>query len=187
MKPILLDFPEEFYSERLLIRKPMPGDGKAVYEAMKASIKELKSWMSWAHREQTMEDVEAVVREAHAKFLTREDLRLHIFNSETGEFIASSGLHRINWDIPKFEIGYWIDTRFNGNGYITEATEAITKFAFNTLKAKRVEIRCDPINVRSKAIPDRLGFTLEGILKDDGLSADGKEIRDTCIYAKTTQ
>ena len=187
MKPILLDIPEEFYTDRLLIRKPLPRDGKAVYQAMLASLTELKEWMPWAHREQTEEDVEANMREAHAKFLTREDLRLHIFKKETGEFIGSSGLHRINWDIPKFEIGYWIDTRHSGRGYITEAAEAITNFAFTELKAKRVEIRCDFKNNKSWAIPDRLGFTLEGILRNDGISADSKELRDTCIYAKVNK
>ncbi|MEH7505107.1 GNAT family N-acetyltransferase [Neobacillus drentensis] len=184
MKPILLDFPDQFYTERLLIRMPLPGDGKVVYQAMQASLNELKEWMPWAHREQTEEDVEVNMREAHAKFLTREDLRLHIFNRETGEFIGSSGLHRINWNIPKVEIGYWIDTRYSGKGYITEAAEAITNFAFTELKAKRVEIRCDSKNIRSRAIPERLGYTLEGILKNDEISADRKDLRDTCIYAK---
>ncbi|MEW9053915.1 MAG: GNAT family N-acetyltransferase [Neobacillus sp.] len=185
MKPVLLDFPEEIYSERLLIRKPLPGDGRVVYEAIQASLTELKPWMPWAHMNQTAEDVEANIREAHAKFLTREDLRLHIFNRETGEFIGSTGLHRINWDIPKFEIGYWVDTRKTGKGYITEAAEALTNFCFTELNAKRVEIRCDSTNEKSRAIPERLGFTLEGILKNDGLSGDGQDVRDTCIFAKT--
>ncbi|MDQ1146442.1 RimJ/RimL family protein N-acetyltransferase [Bacillus sp. SORGH_AS 510] len=185
MKPILIDFPEQLTTERLLIRKPMPGDGKAVYDAMQASLTELKEYMPWAHRNQTVEDVEVNMREAHAKFLTREDLRLHLYDKETREFIGSSGLHRINWSVPKFEIGYWIDTRHSGKGYITEATHAITEFAFTELKARRVEIRCDSNNSKSRAIPEKLGFTLEGILKNDGLSADGIEIRDTCVYAKT--
>lgn len=184
MKPILIDFPEEIFTKRLLIRKPMPGDGKAVYAAIKASLNELKPWMPWAHTNQTVEDVEGNIRDAHAKFLTREDLRLHIFHKVTGEFIGSSGLHRINWDIPKFEIGYWIDTRLSGKGYITEAAEGITDFAFKELNAKRVEIRCDSQNVRSRAIPEKLGYTLEGILKNDGISGEGTDLRDTCVYAK---
>jgi RimJ/RimL family protein N-acetyltransferase len=185
MKPILLDFPEEFYTERLLIRKPFPGDGKAVYEAIQASLNELKPWMPWAHNKQTEEDTEANMRDAHAKFLTREDLRLHLYQKDTGEFIGSSGLHRIKWDIPRFEIGYWIDTRHQGKGYMTEAAEAISNFAFKELNAKRVEIRCDAKNIRSKAIPERLGFRLDGILKNYAISADGKELVDECIYAKT--
>ncbi|MED4228346.1 GNAT family N-acetyltransferase [Neobacillus cucumis] len=184
MKPILIDFPEEIYSERLFIRKVMPGDGKMLFEAMKASLNELKPWMPWANREQTEQDVEANVRDAYAKFLTREDLRLHIFNRETGQFIGATGLHRMNWEVPKFEIGYWIDTRLSGNGYITESTKALTEFCFNELNAKRVEIRCDSKNTKSRKIPEKLGFTLEGILKNDGISADKQELRDTCIYAK---
>ncbi|MBI0576992.1 GNAT family N-acetyltransferase [Neobacillus cucumis] len=184
MKPILLDFPEQFYTERLRISMPLPGDGKLVYAATQASIKELKPWMPWAHKNQTEEDVEVNIRDAHAKFLTREDLRLHLFDKETGEFIGSSGLHRINWTVPKFEIGYWIDTRYSRRGYITEAVQGITEFAFTELKARRVEIRCDTKNTKSRAIPEKLGFTLEGILKNDALSGDGKELRDTCVFAK---
>lgn len=185
VKPLLLEFPEEFTTERLIIRKPLPGDGKFVYEAIQASLNELKPWMAFAHMNQTEQDVEANIRDSIAKFITREDLRLHLFNKETGEFIGSSGLHRINWDIPKFEIGYWIDTRFSGRGYITESTEAITKFAFTELNAKRVEIRCDPRNTKSRAIPEKLGFTLEGILKNEGISVESKEPRDICVFAKT--
>ncbi|MDP4084363.1 MAG: GNAT family N-acetyltransferase [Bacillota bacterium] len=184
MNPILFDFPDSFYTERLKIRSPRHGDGKAVFEAISASLNELKPWMPWAHKNQTEQDVECNVRSAHAKFLTREDLRLHIFLKNTGQFIAASGLHRINWDVPKFEIGYWIDTRYSGNGYMTEAVQGITCLAFQTLHANRVEIRCDAKNVKSRAIPEKLNFVLEGILKNDGVSADGKEVRDTCIFAK---
>jgi ribosomal-protein-serine acetyltransferase len=187
MNPILKEFPTEFFTDRLLIRMPQPGDGKAVYQAIQASIAELKPWMPFAQKEQSEQDVELNIREAHVKFLQREDLRLLIFRKDTGEFIASSGLHRINWDVPKFEIGYWIDTRHSGKGYMTEAVQGITRFAFHELKARRVEIRCDSRNKKSRAIPERLGFTLEGILKNDALSADGKQLRDTCVYAKITE
>lgn len=185
MRPILLDFPTEFTTERLLIRMPKPGDGKKVFEAINASIEELKPWLPFAHIEQTEEDVEVNIREAHLKFLKREDLRLLVFLKDTGELIASSGLHRIDWDIPKFEIGYWIDTRYTGKGYITEAVQGITDFARKELKARRIEIRCDTRNKKSAAIPERLGFTLEGILRSDSLKVGSStELRDTSIYAK---
>jgi RimJ/RimL family protein N-acetyltransferase len=185
MKPILLDFPTEFTTDRLLIRLPMPGDGKVMYEAINASIEELKPWLPFAQMEQTEEDVEVNIREAHLKFLKREDLRLLVFHKDTGELVASSGLHRIDWDIPKFEIGYWIDSRHSGKGYMTEAVQGITDFAVNELKARRVEIRCDTRNSKSAAIPERLGFTLEGILRNDSLEIGSTtRLRDTSIYAK---
>lgn len=185
MNPILLEFPTEFYTERLLIRLPKPGDGKVVHQAMQASIHELKPWMPFAQKEPSEEETEVNIRKAYVNFFNREDLRLLIFHKDTGEFIASSGLHRINWAVPKFEIGYWIDSRFSGKGYMTEAVQAIANFAFVKLKARRVEIRCDSKNTKSRRIPEKLGFELEGILKNDDFSADGKWLRDTCIYAKT--
>jgi RimJ/RimL family protein N-acetyltransferase len=185
MNPLLIDFPEEFSTERLVIRMPKPGDGQAVFDAINASIEELKPWMPFAQNEQSAQDVELNIREAYIKFLKREDLRLLVFLKETGELVASTGLHRIDWSLPKFEIGYWIDSRFSGKGYMTEAVNRITDFAFHELKARRVEIRCDVKNKKSRAIPERLGYSLEGILKNDDWSVDKSGLRDTCIYAKT--
>ncbi|MEH7385881.1 GNAT family N-acetyltransferase [Bacillus sp. JJ1521] len=184
MNPMLKEFPEEFTTERLVIRMPKPGDGKAVHDAIKASINELKPWMPFAQNDQTEQDVELNIRSAHISFIKREDLRLLVFLKETGEFIASSGLHKIDWAVPKFEIGYWIDSRFSGKGYMTEAVKGIADFAFHELNARRVEIRCDEKNSKSRAIPQKLGFTLEAILKNDDLSPDSNELRNTCIYAK---
>ncbi|MEH7472608.1 GNAT family N-acetyltransferase [Priestia megaterium] len=184
MNPLLLDFPSEFYTKRLFIRMPLPGDGKAVSQAINESIEELKPWMPFAQTEQTVEEAEINIRKSHTQFLEREDLRLLIFLKETGEFVGSSGLHRIDWNVPKFEIGYWINSRFSNKGYMTEAVEGIMNFALKELKAKRVEIRCDSNNAKSRAIPEKLGFRLEGILENDDVSVNGVDLRDTCIYAK---
>lgn len=183
MNPILLDFPTEFETDRLFIRMPMPGDGAVTCESINASLKELQPWMPFAQKEQTVDETEVVVRQGYLNFLNRSDLRLLVFKKDTGEFVASSGLHRINWDVPKFEIGYWIDTRYSGRGYMTEAVQGITEFAVRELNARRIEIRCDSLNTKSRAIPEKLGFALEGVLKKDSVSVDG-EIRDTCIYSK---
>jgi Acetyltransferases, including N-acetylases of ribosomal proteins len=67
---------------------------------------------------------------------------------------------------------------------MTEAVQRISQFAFEELSAKRLEIRCDSDNIRSRAVASRARFELEGILKQDRRSADGKTLRDTCIYAK---
>ncbi|MBU5468571.1 GNAT family N-acetyltransferase [Virgibacillus sp. MSJ-26] len=182
--PILKDFPNEFVTSRLLVRLPLPGDGEQVYKAITRSKEELKPWLPFARNEQAVEETEINVRESYVAFLKREDLRLHIFDKETNEFIGCTGLHRIDWNVPKFEIGYWIDTKFSGQGLISEAVEGVTNFAFEELGAKRVEIRCDFKNVKSKAVPERLGYTLEAILKNDDVSLEGDELRDTCIYAK---
>lgn len=183
MDPILMDIPTEFYTDRLYIRMPKPGDGKVVHEAIEASLNELRPWMLFANYERDEADTELGVREAHAKFITRDDLRLYIFLKDTMQFIGSSGLHNPNWNVPSFEIGYWIDSRFSGKGYMTEAVRGITDYAFEHLNARRIEIRCDRLNRRSIAIPERLGYTFEGTLRNHDISVDGKSLRDTVIYA----
>lgn len=186
MKPILRDFPDSFDSERLTIRSPRPGDGPALYQAIQESIEELRPWLPWANSEDPKpENAEITVRRAHTQFLSREDLMLFLTLKETGQIIGGSGLHRIDWSIPKFEIGYWIHTAYSGKGYVTEAVEAITQFAFEQLGAERVEIRCDSKNIRSAAIPRRLGFTHEGTLRADSRNHITNELRDTLIFAKT--
>ena len=183
MDALLLDFPESFESNRLTIRAPRAGEGTEVNAAVRETFDDLKPWMPWAQQMPTLEESESFVRRSQCDFLARKDLMLFLFLKGTDTLVGGSGLHRINWDIPKFEIGYWCRKRFQGQGYITESTEAITKFAFETLGAKRVEIRCDSKNVRSRRIPDRLEFKLEGTFRNDSLSPLG-ELRDTLVFAK---
>lgn len=183
MNPLLLDIPESFESERLLIRSPLAGDGAQLNEAVKESIRELRPWMPWAENIPSIDESEAVVRRARLRFLERSDFMLFLFLKETGQLIGSSGLHRIDWQSRKFEIGYWVRSAFSGNGYISEAADAITKFAVQEFKANRVEIRCDSRNIKSAGVAQRLGFTLEGILRYEKCAVDGS-LRDTMVYSK---
>lgn len=52
------------------------------------------------------------------------------------------------------------------------------------LRARRLEIRCESTNTKSRTIPEKLGYELEGILRNEDFSADGKKLTDTCVYAK---
>jgi RimJ/RimL family protein N-acetyltransferase len=182
-KPILKDFPEQFETERLIIRGPRVGDGKAMNEAILNSLKELAVWMPWARQAPSVEDSEENIRRAVSRFQTREDLRLMLFLKD-GTLAGGSGLHRIDWDVPKFEVGYWLRTSLCGRGYMTEAVAGITRFAFEQLGAQRVEIHADDRNVRSWRVAERLKFPLEGILRNHARDVDGG-LRDTRIYAKT--
>lgn len=100
----------------------------------------------------------------------------------TGTLVGSSGLHRIDWEVPKFEIGYWCRTSFTGQGYATEAVRGISAFALETLGARRVEIRCDSRNLPSARVAERAGFRLEGELRNNELDTGGT-LRNTLVYA----
>lgn len=182
-KPILRDFPDSFETERLAIRSPRAGDGAALNAALRDSWPELARWMPWAAGDPpTVEESEERMREARAKFLLREDLWLLLFLKGTQTMVGSSGLHRIDWQVPKMEIGYWVRTPYAGRGYITEAVEGIAAFAFAQLGARRLEIRTDADNERSAAVARRAGFELEATLRSDGRHHQSGELRDTLVF-----
>jgi len=181
--PILLAIPESFESERLLIRAPLWGDGAAVNEAVRESVEELRPWMPWARSIPTLDESEAGIRRSRLQYMERTDLRLLVVNKQTGQLVGSSGLHRIDWQARKFEIGYWVRTSCERQGYVTEAVHAITSFAIRELHANRIEIRCDSRNTRSAKVAERAGFALEGILRNDQCDVDGL-LRNTMIFSK---
>ncbi len=185
MKPILLDIPEEILTPRLLLRPAMPGDGAATNEAVIESWDSLSPWMPWAQGDKpTPEESEELVRQGYSRWILREDLWMLIFDRQTKKFLGGTGLHRWDWNVPRTEIGYWCRTSAQGQGIITESTNALTRFAFQELKCKRVEIRCNSRNKGSEAIMKKLGFQREGELKNFDSHALGGG--DLLIYGRTS-
>lgn len=181
------DVPTAFESERLLIRAPELEDATELRDAVRSSRQTLRDWLPWARKNVRLEETEEVLRQSIAHFVMRKDFRFHLYLKETGEFIGVAGLHRVDWTIPKFEIGFWLTTSFEGNGYMVEAVTRIADLAFQDLGARRVEVRCDEKNAKSRNVAERTGFQLEGILRNDSIAADGYSLRNTCIYAKTNE
>ena len=185
MKPILLDIPESFESERLLIRVPRPGDGAVLQEAYLESYPRLKPWFPWAQNESSVEEREIFCREKYASFIKKEDMTLMMFLKSENKFIGGSGLHVHNWDVPSFEIGYWVRTGYEGKGYVIEAVNRITQFGFEELKANRIFIRCDKANMRSAAVAKRAGFVYEGTFRNFERRHHTGELTDMVYFALT--
>ncbi|MBM7587627.1 RimJ/RimL family protein N-acetyltransferase [Bacillus pakistanensis] len=184
MNPLLLDVPLKLETERLILRAPLQtGDGNMVNQAIRDSFNELKAWLPFAQEQPSVEETEINLRNAHINFLKRESFRFLIFHKGTDDFIGTTSLQGIDWDIPKCEIGYWVNTKFGSKGYMTEAVKELTNLGLNHIKFNRIEIRCESTNLKSRCIPERLGFELEGTLRNDDLSADGTKLTDTCIYS----
>ena len=164
-RDLLRDFPESFETERLSIRAAAPEDASEAHAAVTESRTELTPWISWAEQELDLDAVRENLVRARARFMLREDLRFHLFlRDDPQRFVGSTGLHHIDWAVPRLEIGYWLRTRFAGQGYATEAVRGITAFAFRELGAERLEIWCDARNERSAAVARRAGFRQEALL-----------------------
>jgi RimJ/RimL family protein N-acetyltransferase len=187
MNPLLLDFPDTIETPRLIIRTPRAGDGAKVYEAVAETIADLRQWpasLPWALLEPSVSESESFCRSAQAAFITRRDLPMLIFLKEGNIFVGGTGLHRMNWDVPKFEVGYWCRKSLQNKGLSTEAAQAVTDFAFHHLGARRVESLPDTNNTPSRKVAEHCGYQLEGILVNERKDPDGK-LRNTCVYAIT--
>ena len=188
MKPIWLNLPMPIQTERLLLRPPELGDGSIINRAVVESIDVLKLTVPWAQTKPCLDESEEFVRQAAANWILKENeepyLNLFIFQRDTMQFIGCTGLHHMSWEIPAFETGYWLHAKQQNQGFMTEAINALTQYVFKNLQAKRFEIHCDINNIRSKKIPERLGFELEATLKNNRLDPQTKKPSDTLVYAR---
>lgn len=188
INPILLNIANQISTPRLLLRPPQIGDGKAVNDAVLETFEKLHKMMPWANTKPTLEESEEYVRLAAANWILKKDeepyLPLFIVDNNDHQFIGGTGFHHINWMVPCLEIGYWIRDSYSEKGLMTEAINALTRYAINYLGIKRIEIRCDKENLRSKKIPERLGYHLEATLKSNRISISTGLVSDTLIYVR---
>jgi RimJ/RimL family protein N-acetyltransferase len=184
-----INLPSYITTPRLLLRAPKIGDEDKLNLAILESFEILNQYMAWAKARPSLEESrEVVTREARAWVINQSqnaELMLLIFDKETNDLIGATGFHNIKWEIPCAETGYWVRKKYSGKGYITEAANAITRYAFEVLKLKRLAITCNVDNKKSKKIPERLHYNLEAILKCNEVKPNTQETSDTLVYART--
>jgi RimJ/RimL family protein N-acetyltransferase len=134
MDPLLEDVPERIETERLILRMPRGDDAPAMNAAVCESLDDLRVSMPWAQSAPSLARSDADCRRMQARFLLREDLAMFMFerraDGSEGEFVGGTGLHRISWPVRRFELGYWCRAGRQGRGYVTEAAQALVRFAF---------------------------------------------------------
>lgn len=159
--PILINIPLPIETERLILRDPRPGDGQAINDGKLETWDMLSTWMPWAKNKSTVDEDEAVMREAHAKFIRREDLMMVVLEKETGQLVGGTGLHRFDWETRVIEIGYWYRKTAHGKGYATESTKALIRYAFDVLHANKIVICHAEGNLNSKRVIEKSGLVFE--------------------------
>lgn len=188
MEDILRDFPMPITTPRTVLRPPKIGDGLMVNQAIIESLDILSPFMPWATISPSLEDTEVYVRQSAANWILKVNeepyLPLLVMHRQSQEFIGAVGFHKWDWDVAKIEIGYWLRKSYLGQGYMTEAVNAVTRYAFTQLQVNRCDIRCDAENIRSQKIPERLNYTFEASLKANLRSLTTGELSDLLIYAK---
>jgi len=124
----------------------------------------LREWLPWVDMSTEVEDTLNFIKTSLQQFAGNDGFSAGIWSGD--EFIGGIGTHRIDWLYRRVEIGYWIAQKYQGRGIVTDACRAVIDHAFDEWKLNRVEIHCATGNAKSCAIPKRLGFQLEGLLRE---------------------
>lgn len=124
----------------------------------------LRTWLPWLDSNMSVEDTMQFILNDRANYESGRCFNTSIWYR--GQIVGVIGFHPIDWMNRSAMIGYWIAADYQGKGIMTRACAALTTYAFDVLKLHRVDIRCATGNAKSCAIPHRLGFTYEGILRE---------------------
>jgi RimJ/RimL family protein N-acetyltransferase len=171
--------PYRIVTPRLVVRCWQPADAVALNEAIAQSWAHLHAWLPWAKGKPATLD-EQIARLTACRESFPRGREHGIFDRTTGAFIGGIGFPaRIGAGAR--EIGYWTRIDQVRKGYMIEAAAALVRIGFACERLRRIEIHCDPRNHASAAIPRRLGFHLDVVIRDEVLNQQAQP-RDTMVW-----
>mgnify|MGYP001766899114 CR=1 FL=1 len=180
MRPTLLDIHDRLDTQRLLISVYEYGDGEEFFQLIRSNCNHLQEELSEVQTIKSIEDAEEYVRHKRIEWLSRERLVPKVVEKSTGRMIGQLWIEP-RWDRMIFEIGYFVEEKSQGKGYVTEAVKRAAEFLFRELGANRLEIHTKATNHKSIGVAERCGFTKEAHLRERGRTNDG-EVVDMQIF-----
>ncbi|MFQ5833977.1 MAG: GNAT family N-acetyltransferase [Candidatus Thorarchaeota archaeon] len=175
MHKLLPDLPSKLESHRVVVRKYAKGDGRHLYgllqrdnnrELLKEHAEEIKDIDS-------EKDAEIKVRRHAAEWTARERFVMGIWLKSDNEYIGEIWIEPKKWEVPSFELGYFLDQGHQGKGLATEAARRSIDFIFDDLNAHKMIVITRDNNERSWRLAERLGLVREGHHRECGIS-DGE-------------
>ena len=124
-----------------------------------------REWLPWVDSKKTVEDFRSSIEKWEKRYISNTAINAGIFFK--GELVGMLAFPEIDWRGKKTSFGYWLSPDFEGKGIVVRCVKGLTNYAFKTLNLNRVEISCAEDNLRSRALPEKLGFIKEGILRDN--------------------
>lgn len=159
-----------------LLRRLRMDDLDQVWELVDAERERLGPWMAWIESTATIDDQRRWLASVTGDVTNLDGCGIFI----DGRYVGGVGLSQDPFGI-RGEIGYWIGSEQEGRGLVTRAVRALIDLGFSELGLHRIVIRAAPENARSRAIPERLGFTREGVAREEGRGSAG--FHDLVVYA----
>lgn len=138
-------------------------DAEEIFALTDASRTYLRAWLPWLDSTVTLDDSRSFIQSSLQQFASNNGFQAGVLYR--GQLVGAIGLHEINWANRSSSVGYWLGEGFQGHGIMTSACRATVDIAFRDYKLNRIEIRAAVENRKSRAIPERLRFQLEGICR----------------------
>lgn len=140
---------------------PEERHAEEVAALIKQNLAYLREWMPWVKEDYGVADAHEYIKRNLQQFAERRSFGMHIVFRN--RIAGGIGYNILDWSNQRTEIGYWLSASYQGRGLMTKACRALIDYAFTELKLNRVEIHCATENRKSRMIPERLGFTQEGV------------------------
>ncbi len=134
-----------------------------IFEAVDRQRPYLSQWLPWVDLTKKVEDTENFIKESMQH--NRNGSRLTTFIMFGEKLAGSIGVVHFNKDNKSCEVGYWLSEELQGQGIMTKTCRVFINHLFKTKSLNRIEIKTATNNIKSRAVPPRLGFTEEGILR----------------------
>lgn len=154
-------------NEQMTLKILEAHDTEALFNLVNRSRDSLRECLPWVDATEQPSDTRAFIKRGLLQFADGNGFQCGIWY--VGTLVGVIGLHEINHMHRKTSLGYYLDKQFEGRGIMTQAVEALIKYCFDEIDLNRIEISAAANNEKSQAIPERLGFTREGMLRDNEL------------------
>jgi len=165
------------------LRQLEDADAEELFGLIDANREHLANWMPFVGQTRTVADSLAFIRAARRQWEENRGVQLAIIRDR--HIVGVAGFHGIDWTRRSTSIGYWLAASQQGSGTMTATVAAMLDQAFGSWGLARVEIRAGVANRRSRAIPERLGFREEGVLR--AAERIGTRVIDHAVYVMTAR
>ncbi len=172
-------FMEFIINNTIKLEQTAPSHAQPLFAAIDRNRQHLRKFLSWVDYMQSADDVAKYIESCQSLNQAGEELSFVIMNDQV--LCGRIGLHLINRQHKNAEIGYWLTEEAQGNGIVTACCKELINYAFRQLGLHRITIKAAVENHRSQSVPQRLGFTTEGILR--GAELVNKQFLDLIVYS----
>lgn len=171
---IKIQIEDNFYLESIKLSMV-----QEMFDLTRKNQSHLEPWMSWATPDSTIRDTEDFIKSSI--LLEADNYAINFAIVYNGKIVGTIGTHNIDYVNHQTSLGYWIDADLQGKGIVTKSLVEVINLMFDKFNLNRIEVRCSVQNKKSRDIPERLGFKLDGYMTEGEYV--NKEFRDLAVYS----